>query len=385
LIGTAERVYLTRAALVAIGAVFFLMGILASAYGPLLEYLSHRFVISLATAGGALSAHFLGALVGVLVSMRALQSVSSRAFMLGALSLLGLGCVGVAIAPSWPAFLGAVLVIGVGFGALDIGCNQLVAHSAGGGRTAVLNVLNGTFGFGAVAGPVLVSTVGRVHLSLLYGGAAAVAVGVLPLVAGISGRLPFTAQRAPVRSSALVGIFMIAFALYVGIETGTGGWMPSHLESIGFQSLAAATLTSGFWLALAVGRLLAGFLPARVPERTTVVAGTAVAAVALLTAMNHNAAPIAYIVAGLAIAPIFPTGIVWLAKLTPGDARATSWLFPASMIGGAIIPGGIGAVIARFGIALTPVVLSLVAVGCLIAFLVAARGIGSRAESSPLP
>jgi fucose permease len=188
-----------------------------------------------------------------------------------------------------------------------------------------------------------------------------------------------------VRSSALVGIFMIAFALYVGIETGTGGWMPSHLESIGIQSLAAATLTSGFWLALAVGRLLAGFLPARVPERTTVVAGTAVAAVALLTAMNHTVAPIAYIVAGLAIAPIFPTGIVWLAKLTPGDARATSWLFPASMVGGAIIPGGIGALIATFGIAWTPVVLSLVAVGCLIAFLVAARGIGSRAESSPLP
>jgi len=385
LIATAERVHLTRAALVAIGAVFFLMGVLGSAYGPLLEYLSRRFEISLAIAGGALSAHFLGALVGVLVSMRALQSISSRSFMLGALTFLGLGCVGVALAPSWPAFLGAVLVIGVGFGALDLGCNQLVAHSEGGGRTAALNVLNGAFGFGAVAGPLLVSTVGRTHLSLLYGGAAAVAVGVLPLVAGISGRLPFTAQRAPARSSSLVGIFMIAFALYVGIETGTGGWMPSHLESIGLQSLAAATLTSGFWLALAVGRLLAGFLPARVPERTTVVAGAAVAAVALLTAVNHAAAPIAYIVAGLAIAPIFPTGIVWLAKLTPGDARATSWLFPASMIGGAIIPGGIGAVIARFGIAWTPVVLSLVAVGCLIAFLVAARGSGSRAQSSPLP
>jgi MFS transporter, FHS family, glucose/mannose:H+ symporter len=382
LIATAERIHLTRAALLAIGAVFFLMGVLGSAYGPLLEYLSRRFEISLAIAGGALSVHFLGALVGVLVSMRALQSISSRSFMLGALTFLGLGCVGVALAPSWPAFLGAVLVIGVGFGALDLGCNQLVAHSEGAGRTAALNVLNGAFGFGAVAGPLLVSTVGRTHLSLLYGGAAAVAVGVLPLVAGISGRLPFTAQRAPTRSSALVGIFMIAFALYVGIETGTGGWMPSHLESIGLQSLAAATLTSGFWLALAVGRLLAGFLPARVPESTTVLAGTAVAAVALLTALNPAAAPVAYIVAGFAIAPIFPTGIVWLAKLRPGDARATSWLFPASMIGGAIIPGGIGAVIARFGIAWTPAVLSLVAVGCLVAFSMAARRSGSGAETS---
>jgi len=382
LIAATERVHLTRAALVAIGAVFFLMGVLASAYGPLLEYLSRRFEVSLAIAGGALSAHFLGALVGVLVSMRVLQSVSSRAFALTALSFLGLGCVGLALAPSWPAFLGAVLVIGVGFGALDIGCNQLVAHSEGAGRTAVLNVLNGAFGFGAVAGPLLVSTVGRAHLSLLYGGAAAVAVAVLPLVGGISGRLPFAAQRTPARSSAIVGVFMVAFALYVGIETGTGGWMPSHLESIGVQSLAAATLTSGFWLALAVGRLLAAFLPARVPERVTVLAGTAAAVVALLAALNPHAAPIAYVVAGLAIAPIFPTAIVWLAKLRPGDARATSWLFPASMIGGAIIPGGIGAVIARFGIAWTPAVLSLVAAGCLVSFSVAATSSVGRAGSS---
>src|SRR5207245_11392725 len=102
----------------------------------------------------------------------------------------------------------------------------------------------------------------------------------------------------------------------------------------------------------------------------------------LLVALNHAAAPVAYIVAGLAIAPIFPTGIVWLAKLRPGDARATSWLFPASMVGGAIIPGGIGAVIARFGIAWAPAVLSLVAVGCLAAFSMAARRSGSGAGTS---
>src|SRR6266849_3429618 len=373
MIAAAERVHLTRAALVAIGAVFFLMGVLASAYGPLLEYLSRRFEVSLAIAGGALSAHFLGALLGVLVSMRVLQSVSSRAFAVTALSLLGLGCVGVALAPSWPAFLAAVLVIGVGFGALDIGCNQLVAHSEGTRRTAVLNALNGSFSVGAVAGPILVSTVGRTHLALLYGGAAAVAFALWPLVSGVSGRLPFMPSRTANSSAVLLGIFMVAFALYVGMEAGIGGWMPSHLESIGLQSVAAATLTSGFWLALAVGRLLAAFVPAHVPESAIVITGAAVCAVALLSALIPAAAPVAYIVAGLAIAPIFPTGIVWLAKLRPGDARVTSWLFPASMVGGAVIPGGIGAVIARFGIGLAPAVLSLVAVGCLAAFSLARR------------
>ncbi|OLE81013.1 MAG: hypothetical protein AUG06_02755 [Actinobacteria bacterium 13_1_20CM_2_65_11] len=373
MIAAGDRVRLTRASLVAIAAIFFLMGTLASAYGPLLEHLARRFDVSLVVAGGVLSVHFFGALLGVIVSMRLLQQVSSRTFVLGAVACLGLGCAGVAVAPSWPAFLGGVLVIGFGFGALDIGCNQLVAHSEGTRRTAVLNALNGAFAVGAVAGPILVTTAGRTHLGLLYGGAALVALALVPLVAGISGRLPFTPQPKAEKSFALLAIFMVGFALYVGVETGIGGWMPSHLESVGLQSLAAAAFTSGFWLALALGRLLIALVPAHIPERAIVIYGLSVAAIVLLVALMPGAAPFAYIAAGLAIAPIFPTGIVWLAKLRPGDARATAWLFPASMVGGAVIPGGIGAVIARFGIGSAPAVLAIVALACLTAFALAAQ------------
>jgi FHS family glucose/mannose:H+ symporter-like MFS transporter len=383
LIAAGDRVRLTRASLVAIAAIFFLMGTLASAYGPLLELLARRFDVSLAVAGGVLSVHFLGALVGVIVSMRLLQQVSSRTFVLGAVACLGLGCAGVALAPSWPAFLGGVLVIGVGFGALDIGCNQLVAHSGGSRRTAVLNALNGAFAVGAVAGPLLVTTAGRVHLSVLYGGAALVALALVPLVAGVSGRLPFTSQPSAERSLVLLVIFMVGFALYVGVETGIGGWMPSHLESIGLQSFAAAAFTSGFWLALALGRLLIALVPAHVPERVIVLSGLSAVAIVLLIALIPGAAPVAYIAAGLAIAPIFPTGIVWLAKLRPGDARATAWLFPASMVGGAVIPGGIGAVIARFGIGWAPLVLSVVAVACLASFSLAPSGTVNQPEGFP--
>jgi len=372
LIAAGDRIHLTRAALVAIAAIFFLMGILASAYGPLLEHLSRRFEVSLSVAGGVLSVHSFGALLGVLVSMRALQRLPSRTFVIGALTCLGLGCAGVALAPSWPAFLAGVLVLGAGWGALDIGCNQLVAHSEGLRRTAVLNALNGAYAVGAIAGPILVSTVGRSHIGLFYGGGAALAVLLVPLAAKVSGRLPFMAGRSTGKSMGLLAIFMVAFALYVGLETGIGGWMPSHLESLGLQSFTAATLTSGFWLALATGRLLAALVPAEMPERVIVMIGSAVAAIALLAAVIPIAAPVAYILAGLAIAPIFPTGIVWLAKLRPGDARATSWLFPASMLGGAVVPGGISLVIGRFGIGLTPVVLSIVALGCLASFRLAA-------------
>jgi fucose permease len=369
-----ERVVLPRTALGAIAGCFLLMGVLAAAYGPLLEHLARRFDISLPVAGEVFSAHFAGALIGVLVSMWTMERASGRLSIWMALGCGGLGCAGVALASSWPAFLTAVFVIGLGFGALDLGLNQLVAHSEGRRRTALLNGLNGAYGLGAVAGPILVSRLAEKHLAMLYAGAAVLAVALVPAVAGISGRLPFTPRRTGEHrgGGVLLGIFLVAFAFYVGAETGVGGWMASHLESVGLGSLDAASLTSGFWLATAVGRLFATLIPDRVPPSLIVISGSAVASVALLVALSGRAAPFAYIVVGLAIAPIFPTGISWLAKLRPGDSRATSWLFPASMVGGVVIPAGIGVAIAWLGIGWAPAVLSVVVIGTLAAFTLAA-------------
>ena len=352
-------------------ASFALMGATGAAYGPLLGPLSSRFQISLPVAGAILTANFGGALVGVLVSMKILERVAARPFVSGALCASAIGCAGIAVAPSWPATLASASVLGLGFGCLDIGLNSLAAHSESRHRTAIINVLNGAYGLGAVAGPLVISSAGRQHLSLVYGATAVLALGLV--AAGHPGRLPHEAAPGSSRLSALVIVFMAAFVLYVGLEVGIGGWAPSYLEALGHSAIAAGGITSGFWLALGVGRLLMALVPARVPEGLIVLIGSAVAAVAMLGATVAPLAPVALVVAGLAIAPIFPTAVVWLARRRPRDARATSWLFPATMVGGAAIPGGIGVLIGRFGIGLAPLVLAGVAAASLGAFAVAAR------------
>jgi fucose permease len=316
--------------------------------------------------------HFTGALIGVLVAMRAVERVSGRLPVMVATGVVGLGCAGAAVAPSWPAFVVAVFVVGLGGGALVLALNQLVAFSEGGRRAALLNALNSAYSAGAVTGPILVAAFAGEHFSLLYLCAAALALVLVGLAGGISGRLPVS-TGSPGRPELLVLIFVAAFVLYVGIENGTGGWMTSHLESVGLHSKDAAAYTSGFWLALVTGRLLMTLVPSTVPEPAIVLAGSAVAAISLFAALIGEVAPWAYLVTGLAIAPIFPTGIVWLAKLRPGDSRATSWLYPASSLGGIVGPGAIGLVIAGFGVGWAPLVLGLVATGMLIAFAVANR------------
>ncbi len=348
------------------------MGLIVSGYGPLLEHLTRRFGVSLPVAGATISIHFGASMIGVLAAMRSTVTLPARLTVMTATGLVALGCAGISFAPSWPTFVVAVAVVGVGFGALVLALNQLVAFSEGARRAALLSGLNGAYSGGAVAGPILVAIFAAQHFSLLYLGAAVLALVILPGAIGIGGRLP-VATGSSGRPGLLVLVFVLAFVLYVGIENGTGGWMTSHLESIGLHSVQAATVTSGFWLALVTGRLLMTLMPAHVPEPAIVLAGSIAAAIALLAGSIDGLAPFAYVVTGLALAPIFPTGIVWLAKLRPGDARATSWLYPAASIGGTFGPGAIGIMVAGFGVKWTPLVLALVGIAMTITFWFANR------------
>src|SRR5690242_1039622 len=367
-----HRVVLTRTATLAVGATFLFMGLVVSAYGPLLEHLTRRFGVSLPVAGSTISVHFAASLFGVIAAMRTMQAWPARRTLMIATGLVAAGCVAVAAAPTWPAFVVAVAIVGLGFGALVLGVNQVVAYSEGKRRAALLSALNGAYSAGAVAGPILVAAFAAAHLSLLYLAAAALALAIVLGDLRVSGRLPVAAgSRA--RPGALVLIFVCAFVLYVAVENGTGGWMTSHLESVGLGSEKAAFVTSGFWLALVTGRLLMTLMPSRVGEARIVLGAAALGTIALAAASIGPLAPFAYVAAGFVIAPIFPTGIVWLARLRPGDSRATSWLYPAASIGGTFGPGVIGVVIAHAGVGWAPAVLALAAFGMFVIFFVAAR------------
>jgi MFS transporter, FHS family, glucose/mannose:H+ symporter len=367
-----DRVLLAAPAIGAIAVTFLLMGMIVAGYGPLLEHLTRRFGVSLPVAGATISVHFAGSLPGVFIAMQSFVRLPARVTVMIATAVVSLGLLIIALAFAWPLFLAGVFVVGLGFGALVLGMNQLVAYSEGRRRAALLNALNGAYSAGAVAGPVLVAAFATSHFSALYLGAAAVWLLLIPAGLGVAGRLPVAAGTSG-RPGRLVSIFILAFILYVAIENGTGGWMTSHLESVGLRSTDAAAVTSGFWLALVTGRLLMTLVPSSVPESAIVLAGAGIATIALISATLGPAAPWAYVLTGLALAPIFPTGIVWLAKLRPGDSRATSWLYPAASIGGIAGPGAIGIVIAQAGVSWAPAVLAVVAIGMSAAFLVAAR------------
>lgn len=351
---------------------FLLMGLVVAGYGPLLEHLTRRFTVSLPVAGATISVQFAGGLAGVLIAMRTVERRPVRITVAASCAMASAGLAIVALAAEWPVFLAGVFIFGLGFGGLDLSLNQAVAYSANDRRTALLNVLNSAYPAGAVVGPILVSAFAARHFSALFLIGAGVWLLLVPGVLRIHGRVPVGAnpERWPGR---LVGLFIAGFVLYVAVEVGTGGWMTSHLESVGFASDGAARLTSAFWLALVTGRLLMALVPPTVAESAIVLVASGAAAVALALATMAALAPVAYVVAGLAMAPIFPTGIVWLAKLRSGDSRATAWLYPAAAVGGAFGPGVIGLVVAQAGVGWAPAVLATFALGMFATFVAASR------------
>src|SRR5579872_5033405 len=84
----AGRVVLSRAAIPGVAATFLLMGMVVSAYGPLLEHLTRRFGVSLPVAGSVISIHFAGGLVGVVIGMGTLPRFAGRWTVMVALAVV---------------------------------------------------------------------------------------------------------------------------------------------------------------------------------------------------------------------------------------------------------------------------------------------------------
>jgi FHS family glucose/mannose:H+ symporter-like MFS transporter len=354
-----------------------LVGALTSFYGPLLPYLETRYGVPRTTAGAVLGANFGGSLAGVSWAMWGSRGVATRTRLLIALAAVAAGASGVAAASRWWLVLAGVALAGFGFGILDFSLNRLFAdafdHSRG---AAMLNLLNALFGVGAVIGPLLVAALARRHLPWIFAGTALVAVLVAPLIARTGSdvdeapvpvpvTVPAEGAAAPARRARLsrrVWLFMIAYLLYLGVEGGVSGWAPTHLRALGYSTAFADGATSAFWLCLTAGRFLIVPVALRVRPKRIVLTGIAATAVVLLFALAKTTAPYAYAIAGLTLAPVWPTGLAWLSE-SDADSHAVGYLVAASMLGGAVLPYTTGWIIQQVGVRATPAVLAGFAIG----------------------
>jgi fucose permease len=261
--------------------------------------------------------------------------------------------------------------------------NLLIAKSNPLKSASALNLLNSSWGVGAMACPFIVAAAQRSQRIsyFLYGMATAlfglaVALSFVRFSADAD-RLP--AEKLPhadvsVWKNRLVPIIAALFFTYVGIETSIGGWVASYARRIDPSASTLWAITpSFFWGALLIGRALAPLALRSVREIKLATFGVALAAaglVVLLAAKNITIIMIGASMAGFGLASVFPINVSFLSHWF-GEAatRVSGTIFSIGNLGGAVIPELVGLISTHMGLRFGFVIPLLGAIGMLIFYL----------------
>ena len=341
-------------------------GLWVTAFGPALPFFSRDLDVSLGVAGLVVTGLAAGSIsASAFVSLRLARADGRRLTALG-LALL-------AFAPSIPTAVAASVIIGIGDGLVVAATHSLVAAVSRDPAQGI-NRLNLCFALGAIAGPFFTG----VSLESTDD----VTAGYLALAAVVALASAFAWRGPPVRiehepSEHLllrphVVVMGALLFLYVGAEIGLGSWVSAYTERAADAGvLAGAAVTSGYWGALAAGRVVSGRLLAEHQPRAllaVMIAGAILssAVLALLGDVLAVAFAAAF-VTGFAFGPVWPLAMAIGARgATPSTMAG---LVTAGNSGALVFPVLQGAVLASAGptegVAVTPVlcVLMLALVG----------------------
>lgn len=146
------------------------------------------------------------------------------------------------------------------------------------------------------------------------------------------------------------------FLTYVGVETSISGWVVSFmLRERHASDYVAGLSSSGYWIGMAVGRLILGFATDKMGVRraTMLYFLCAIVLEALFAAFSSLPASVILMnMLGFVMGPLFPSGVVVLTRLLPAELHVAAVSFVASLgqVGGAFLPFAIGAVVQGLGI-----------------------------------
>lgn len=366
--------------------VLIVFGMLSSLFGPLLVTFARHFHISLPDAGVVLSVYFVGAFCGVPLGWYTIKHLTGNVVLTITLLTMAVGACGAALSPTWYGFLAAIFLMGIGFGGVDFSLITLLVRTRIEGRARRLSVSNAGYGLGAVIGPVLIVLVHPDNYRYLLG---AIALSAVVLTLGNSGIVAPPMRDAPRRDTTgvssvqrrrILGTFIAAYILYVATETTTAGWIAPQLHRGGLSTSLGSAITAGFWLGLAIGRVLAGPAGRWHSERRLVLGGLGFAAALCAGAYATGAAPYLYPLVGFALALVYPMGLIWYTALIPHDGDGLALLILCMMAGGVIGPAIESLMVSSFGIRVVPIVLCAFALACLGIFASALRFTTRRAS-----
>lgn len=333
-------------------ALFIAIGWLGGALGPALPDLADQTGRDLAALGGLVTAAFVGTMAAQIVAGPLNDRLGQRPVILVGATLLGLGTLGILFSRNLAATLAIGFMYGFGFGAVDISTNLLIAHRFAQRSVPMLNLLHTFYGVGSVVSPAVAGlTLALWDSALPAFGLGFVAILIpLPLVWRLDNvplpTPPVSAGRGNGFSYRVALLWALGFLLllFVGLEAGMGAWTTAYVDrttTLGKE--VGALITSGYWLALTIGRILGALYSARFTPQTVLWACLAgMLGGSALLAVGHGSAALtvlAVLVLGLWSGPPYPTIVaITTATFPNGPGKATSVVVAMASLGAATLP-----------------------------------------------
>ncbi len=331
---------------------FITLGLISASLGATLPGLTEQTGSSFSQISYLFTARSFGYLTGSFSGGRFYDRFIGNRVMAFALAVIGLSMFMVPRVDWLPALIVLNFIVGFSQGSVDVGGNSLILWVHGAAVGPFMNGLHFFWGVGAFLSPIIVAwAIAQTGgIALAYVG---LAVLVIPPIVWLL-RAP-SPDRPSQRAAADVGdapvglviTFMAFVFLYVGAEVSFGGWIYTYALTLGLAGVkTAAYLTSAFWGALTLGRLLSIPLAARLRPSVLLgggLLGTLLAISALL--IWRDSAVVVWagtIAAGLSMAGIFPVTITLANSLMSMTGRIAAWFFVGSSAGGMVIPWLIG-------------------------------------------
>lgn len=305
----------------------FVYGIIAAMFGTIIPALAKQFALSNSQAGFIFTAQALGMTIASVSVGPLIDNKGKKVGLLLGLGLVAVALYGLANATGYEMTVACAVILGIGGGIIVTGANTLVSDINPEKRGSVMNFLNLFFGLGGLVTPLLASDLlGGDAVKLAYFAAAlttiTLAVHVMTkMPAPTGGSAAGAGQMGALLKQPVLYMLALFLFLYVACEMGVWNWLVKHLIAQGLpEPTALRILSLGFALGILLGRVAVAPVLIKVPAATVTLASAAMMAVttyAMLQTNDPTSAGIAVFLAGIAMAPVFPTTLAMVGGAFP--------------------------------------------------------------------
>jgi|TARA_A100001518_G_C1225014_1_gene72372 fucose permease len=362
---------------------FIAIGMTGGLLGPALPHLAQASGSTMSQIAILFTARAVGNMSGAMVTGLLMDRLNGHRVLL---MMGGLAVVGLALAPLSPLLmLLTLLFMLLGFAevSLNAGGNTLLLWLHGDAAGPNVSALHFCFSFGNMLTPLIMiaalSLTGQFHLTFWIVGVSLAAM-LWPLSRFASPTMSTMVTPldnvAPIkhRDPVLLGLFLLLFAVYVGIEITFAGWVTAYGTLSGLTTEQAALLATLFWLALSAGRLMA--IPLlRICSPWHVLTGCLALGLSASAGLHAHWLPLSVgaLLFGLSASAFFPTLFALCNQSIVMLGRTTGAIFTAAGCGALIIPSLTGPLLDIVGARAFPILLATlwlcIALGlCLLAF-----------------